>query len=180
MILRDYRIFFDMDGVLVDMVKGIQKTYPEWKEGDDLDWVDLYSKDPNLFLYLEPMPEVDKMLRAIGRTGAELFILTALPRRWSWPNATQHKHSCAYTLFPGYFWESNTLFGPFAEDKQWHCKGKKDVLIDDMPKNIEQWENQDGIGILHKSVDETLDALYDRCIAKEIGLFKDKQGVWRK
>lgn len=71
-------------------------------------------------------------------------------------------------------------FGPFAEDKQHHCQDYTDILIDDMPKNIEQWENQDGIGILHKSVDETLDALYDRCIAKEIGIFKDKQGVWRK
>ena len=33
------------------------------------------------------------------------------------------------------------------------------ILIDDYPKNIKEWENKGGIGIVHKSAEQTLRAL---------------------
>ena len=36
---------------------------------------------------------------------------------------------------------------------------KKNVLIDDRPKNIEAWENAGGIGILHTSAADTIEQL---------------------
>ena len=36
---------------------------------------------------------------------------------------------------------------------------KKNVLIDDRPKNIEAWEAAGGIGILHTSAADTIDQL---------------------
>ena len=36
---------------------------------------------------------------------------------------------------------------------------KGNVLIDDRPENIEAWESEGGIGILHKSAKDTIDEL---------------------
>ena len=54
-------------------------------------------------------------------------------------------------------------FGPFAIDKQFHCTPGA-ILIDDKPKNIEQWNARGGCGILHTSAKNTIDYLYHNFI----------------
>ena len=47
----------------------------------------------------------------------------------------------------------------YREDKKDYCTGADCILIDDMERNIKAWETCGGTGIVHRSVDETLEKL---------------------
>lgn len=80
-------------------------------------------------------------------------ILTAIPKIGRIPTARTQKHfwidehfnelSCAFNI------------GPHAQHKQLHCI-PGDILIDDSPKNIPQWNDVGGFGILHTSAADSL------------------------
>lgn len=48
----------------------------------------------------------------------------------------------------------------YREQKKDYCKGKEYILIDDLNKNISEWEALGGTGILHTSVDNTREHLH--------------------
>jgi hypothetical protein len=43
--------------------------------------------------------------------------------------------------------------------KKYFCRGKYDLLIDDSPRNIEDWAKAGGTGILHITLEDTLQQL---------------------
>ena len=45
------------------------------------------------------------------------------------------------------------------EMKKYFCRGKHDLLIDDSPRNIEDWIKVGGTGILHVTLEDTLQQL---------------------
>lgn len=155
-------IHLDMDGVLVDFAgywlhltgKRLNE-YPNkqafWNEAD------MY---PDLYRDLWPMPDaselVDGIRRLIDGTDIQIEVLTAIPSLVKMPNVTTHKEQWIHKHF-GYGWKFKT--GPYARDKQNHAQ-PGDVLIDDMIRNINQWRDAGGIGILHTGADETLTELY--------------------
>lgn len=154
--------YVDMDGVTAGFeVKAYELFGPKWKfELGKPGW-GAFAKYPSLFRDLPVLPgALDLMNTAINLYGLDnVSKLTALPKRAHetfttaaedkiyWARAALHPHL-------------KVSFGPFAKDKQFHCRGNKDVLIDDMKINIDQWEAAGGVGIWHRGdMEETISKL---------------------
>lgn len=150
-------IYLDMDGVLVNFDKKFQEHFPGVHEDDDWLWEDLYKVCPDIYLTAEPMPDMNELLKYVWMFGYKK-ILTAIPKRWSWPKVTDHKRQWIARHIPS-IPHTEVCFGPYAEDKQYHCKGSHDVLIDDKERNILQWRARGGTGILHTSAADTIKQL---------------------
>jgi 5'(3')-deoxyribonucleotidase len=84
--------------------------------------------------------------------------LTAIPKRWAWPDVTKQKRGWIKNYLPEIS-DDRIRFGPYAEDKQYHCTGHLDILIDDKIRNIEQWRARGGTGICHTSALDTIKQL---------------------
>lgn len=154
------RIFLDLDGVLANWEGAVSKLLnrPAALGVGDYTWEELYEKNPRLYSDLELMPDAMQLWNYVTSSSvvSDVRILTAIPRRMHWPNCTDQKRA--------WVWEHlgrdvEVLFGPFAWDKQFHCNGIDDVLIDDTLINISQWWNRGGSGILHASTKTTIENL---------------------
>lgn len=148
-------IFLDMDGVLADfdayLIEHMGRTFPHMTGpiGDREMW-DFLKKVDHLYLKLEPTPYAFQLWDLAHSFGSNVEILTALPRRTSLPTAEQDKKDWIKKYF------SNTInvrIGPYSRDK-WKHANPGDILVDDRPDNIEDWEEKgNGIGILHHYLD---------------------------
>lgn len=147
-----------MDGVLYDFDSHFKQIMPGVEMEDDSKWTwqELHAKCPGMYLDGGPMADIKKVFDFTGTLG-DNFVLTAVPRRWSWPNVTKHKRDWMLANFNIPI--DHIRFGPYAEDKQYHCVDHHDILIDDRIRNIEQWESRGGIGIHHTSPEQTLDEI---------------------
>lgn len=147
--------YVDLDGVLVNFDKEFQKHMQGLTEEDDWTWQELYRLCPDIYAIAEPMPDAYILWKHLLQHGIHnLRILTAIPKRWNWPEVTKHKRNWVKEKFG--LPEKQVLFGPYAEDKQYHCSGPSDILIDDKIINIHQWVSRGGIGIHHESAIETI------------------------
>lgn len=152
------RIFLDMDGVLANWEKSVTEVLGRDSAVRDFTWEELLEAAPRLYADLELMPSAVRLWDYVRNSSgvSSVKILTAIPRRIHWPDCTSHKREWVWKHFGS---DVDVLFGPFAWDKQFHCKGIDDILIDDSELNIPQWRQRGGLGILHTSVDDTIDVL---------------------
>lgn len=153
------RFFWDMDGVLYDFDKLFAEVMPgvDMEDDDAWSWEELHRVCPNMYLDGKVMPGIRDVFYYAASVGKN-YVLTAVPRRWPWPNVTKHKRNWMFANFG--LPHERIRFGPYAEDKQYHIREKKsDVLIDDRIRNIEQWRARGGIGIHHTSPEETLNQI---------------------
>jgi hypothetical protein len=147
-----------MDGVLYNFDKLFAEAMPgvDMENDDEWSWEELHRVCPNIYLDGQAMPGIKEVFYYAGSLG-ENYALTAVPRRWPWPNVTRHKRTWMWSNF-GMPLE-RIRFGPYAEDKQYHVLYSDDVLIDDRIRNIEQWRARGGIGIHHINPEETLNQI---------------------
>jgi hypothetical protein len=151
-------IYLDMDGTIADFEGWAFTAFgPEWKiELEKSEW-GRFQNHPALFLHLPVMDGAKDMYDAcveLTKDRNRVQILTALPNRAKevFKDAAMHKILWARSVLHP---DIRVVFGPFAQDKQYHIRHKHDILIDDMERNIDQWEAAGGIGILHKSCKES-------------------------
>jgi 5'(3')-deoxyribonucleotidase len=148
------KVYLDMDGVLADMEQGylnaLDKVF-------DSDWGSL---PEDFFLHLPPMKDADFLVESVFNLSREydfeVAVLTAIPRRRHFHRAAEDK---ATWIFRNYPQITEFLIGPYAIDKQDHCRGKTDILIDDSPLNYAQWRAKGGTAIYHESAAKSLDEL---------------------
>lgn len=152
-------IYVDMDGVLADFYSYVNGKYG--KDFKDIinreEFWDDESQHDRIFANLNPLHDAKTLVKTLLKFkeefGVELHILTALPNieGGGYPEAADDKKKWISEHF-GFSPElyENFKTGPLAVDKQNHCS-KHDILIDDNPRNIVQWQHQGGIGILHVS-----------------------------
>lgn len=155
-------VYLDVDGVLADFEgKAFELFGNQWKpEIDKPEW-GRFQEYPNLYAILEPFPDAKRLYEGcvkLTRNENNVKCLTALPNRarHHFPDAAKDKIEWINKHISK---DLRVYFGPFAIDKQHHAKTKQDVLIDDMQINIDQWNNIGSHGILHRSVDESLEKL---------------------
>ena len=78
------RIYFDMDGVLVDFESGVAKLDEATKE----QYKGRLDEIPGIFSLMEPMPGATEVVRLLARN-YDVFILTTSP--WNNPTAASDK-----------------------------------------------------------------------------------------
>ena len=148
-------IFVDLDGVLANFDKlcfelmGCKRHEPHSNEI----WPVL-TKHQDFFKCLEQIPDAMILWDAIKHLNP--IILTAIPRANTFPTAEEDKREWVKKYLGP---EVEFRTGPYARDKANHCKGPKDVLIDDNPLNICQWHKAGGIAIPHVSAKITIKCL---------------------
>lgn len=152
-----YTIYCDYDGVLVDYYRGFRElTGKSW---DDPYWntkerremrKKIIAAHSSWWGNLPPERDYDQLWDFIKNF--EPHILTAYPE-WDETNAKHgkviwnSKHTrVPHDRFHCVLRESKRYF---AKDHDGSHFGRPNVLIDDFPDNILEWERMGGIGILH-------------------------------
>lgn len=152
-------IFVDMDGVLVDFEKGISEMigHPLGNDNYGHSEYDARKKeltDKRCFRKLPPTVDYHELIGYIKHTGINWEILTAA-------GAINRQLVV---------WDKNEWIkeyvDPFVVVTCTHSGNQKkifskegNVLIDDRQSNIDAWESEGGIGILHKNARDTINEL---------------------
>ena len=155
-------VYLDMDGVLVNLMKGAEKVH-----GKPLDQVpkpmkwDKISQVENFWRDLEWMPGAKKLWNFLKPYAPS--IMSAYAR--SEPNSAKGKEDwLKKNVEPMSRGRINLVM---RSDKQRFARDGRtqmpNILVDDHAKNIREWEAKGGIGIHHTSVDKTIAKL------KELG-----------
>ena len=158
------QLYVDMDQVLVDFLGGAKEILGEdytdkhyWSRQDAPDKKQELDKHaPNFFRELNWMGDGKKLWNFVQEHSPK--ILSACPQTWA-PTAKEDKHT----------WIENNL-GIHPSDVHLvsrHMKrkyaisesGQPNVLIDDNPKNIREWQSAGGVGILHVNSSSTIEKL---------------------
>lgn len=158
------KIYFDMDGVLADFNRGIIelcKMEPldqahKNPGADDKLWEGVRSVG-HFYDKLEPMAGAIEMFNSLyEKYGDACKILSAIPKpKRGIVTAKDDKIQWAHRLLS----ESLKVNIVYREEKKDFCKGKDCILIDDLEKNIKEWENNGGTGIVFKSAAEVLEKI---------------------
>lgn len=146
-------IFVDLDGVLVNFNKEFEEAFGQSAKqtfaelGDDYTWA-LIDKIPNFWLDMDPMPDAEVLWNYIKQYNPTVLTKPA-----------ESVHNCKKEKIEWvkkYLGEGVEVV--FASNKGKYAT-KDSILIDDKEENIESWEANDGIGILHTSAENTIKQL---------------------
>ena len=155
--VMDYKIYCDMDGVLVDFESGYEELTGidlrgEFQKGDDF-WDPISKAGVGFWAGLKWMPDGQKLWDYLKPFNP---VLLSAPSREQ--SSRIGKHVWVKHKIPG-----TKLILRYAKQKQ-ELATPESILIDDRQVNIDQWETAGGIGILHTSTDNTIKQL------KQLGL----------
>ena len=152
---NEYKIYCDMDGVIVDFEDGYEKlTGKNIKgnhvKGDGDFWQPITDAGANFWINLKWMPDGEKLWKYIKNYSPS--ILSAPSREKS---SRIGKEIWVRTNIPG----TELILKP-ASEKQLLAEPNA-ILIDDRKDNIQQWKDAGGIGILHTSANNTIKQLQE-------------------
>ncbi len=145
-------IYLDMDGVIADFDGYFEHLFgvlprqipatERWKK---------VNSTPNYWADLPKIPEADTLINYLNKYG--FTILTGVPVS----GCEKAKNEKRIWLKNRYGIETDVICC-FSRDKAKYCR-LGDILIDDWSPNIERWIKAGGIGILHTSIENTLEQL---------------------
>ena len=155
------KIYFDMDGVLVDFDKGVKeilglepvKQEYHTKEFDD-ELFGRMKEEVNFYRNLDAIDDsVDFFNDLYDRYGPEVVeVLTGIPNpKRGIDAAGDDKVAWVKKYLP----EDVIVHLVQRKDKKNYCKGKDYILIDDFSANTKEWEKAGGTAILFTDADST-------------------------
>lgn len=159
-------IYCDMDGVLVDFMKGAEAVLGHPFESSVLDSVKEQDYDKILALKesfwvnLPPMPGMRELWRVVNKYNGHILSAKA-----SWE---RNRGTKEYSRIGKLIWIKRHLQIPLSrvhiverKDKQRFATSEQgpNLLIDDHSKNIREFQAAGGIGVYHTSLEQTLMAL---------------------
>lgn len=160
------KIYFDMDGVLADFNRGVRELCninpPSQdftdKIKDDEMWNKI-RKTPHFYNRLKLIGGAKELFDIIYKTyGNKCEILTAIPKdNKGITTAREDKINWVRRLLSNDI-KINIVY---REDKPRFCYDKGCILIDDLKRNIDDWCNLGGTGILNISSKDTIKTLKD-------------------
>jgi nicotinic acid mononucleotide adenylyltransferase len=150
-----YKIYVDMDGVIVDFDGGYEKltgitTKEADKKGPEFFWKPISKAGAKWWITLKWMPDGKQLWDYVKKYNPEL--LSAPSREEA---SRLGKRVWVKRELPGV-----KLILRSADKKQ-EFASSNSILIDDREKNIEQWRNAGGIGVLHTDAASTIKQLKD-------------------
>jgi 5'(3')-deoxyribonucleotidase len=140
-----YQIFLDLDGTIADFdeyfkfIVGIYPDQYEKENGDNSIWAEINDID-HFWAKLPLIPGAEKLIRILKKYN--LTILTAPSDRVSQCKSDKLQWVRKYV--------GGNIPVIFEKQKEKYS-GKNGILIDDMLRQINNWKNKGGIGILYKS-----------------------------
>jgi nicotinamide mononucleotide adenylyltransferase/lambda repressor-like predicted transcriptional regulator len=149
----DYKIYCDMDGVIVDFDKGYKELTGRDASFDipkEEFWAPISKAGAPFWIKLKWMPDGKQLWDYIKEYNPEL--LSAPSREES---SKMGKRIWVKRELPG-----TKLILRQAERKQ-EFATPNSILIDDRADNIQRWKNAGGIGIVHTSAADTIQQLKD-------------------
>ena len=149
----DYKIYSDMDGVLVDFEKGYEKLTGidlkgEYRPDGENFWKPIEQAGVGYWAGLEWMPDGKQLWSYLKPFNP---VLLSAPSRSQ--SSRIGKHVWVKHKIPG-----TKLILRYASQKQ-ELATPESILIDDRQVNIDQWRAAGGIGILHTNTANTIQQL---------------------
>ena len=149
----DYKIYCDMDGVIVDFDKGYKEltgTEASFDTPKEEFWAPIQKAGAPFWIKLQWMPDGKKLWE---------FIKPYNPQLLSAPSRDES------SKIGKFVWVKRNVPGTklilrSAERKQ-EFATPNSILIDDRADNIQRWKDAGGIGILHTSAADTIQQLKD-------------------
>lgn len=165
------KIYFDMDGVLSDFERGVREICglaPQSQNAkhrnprDDEEMWERIKNAPHFYGRLELMPGANELFDAVYTVyGDKCEILTGIPKpKRGVVDAEADKREWVRRLLS----EDVKVNVVFREEKPKYCTDEGCILIDDMTRNIRDWNAMGGTGIKHESAEQTLEILKDKGI----------------
>jgi len=149
--MRIKKIYFDMDGVLADFDRGVSElanfepfaqTIRDKKRNDDL-WAAVRTVD-NFYDKLEPIDGAIEMFMTLReKYGDKCEILSAIPKPYRGMNTSKEDKEKWVSRILGPEVKTNIVYRAEKQD----FAGEGCILVDDLMKNIEEWEEAGGTGI---------------------------------
>jgi len=151
------KIFVDMDGVLADFVRGVEG--PKYLNGplvseQTYDSRKIELSNRGLFRNLPIMPGMLKLINYIKESGIDWEILTASGSL----NRTVVTNDKIYWIRKHVDPKVIITATIKGEDKAAFARPNH-VLIDDRKSNIKAWTQAGGIGVLHRTAEDTINQL---------------------
>jgi len=155
------KIYLDLDGVLADFDRGVielagAKPLPQGHgdEQQEKEMWDAVRRVEHFYDKLEFAEGARELFDSIySRYGYACEILTGIPKPGrNIKNAAEDKKKWAKRMLSPDIAVNTVL----KEDKRLFCTGPDCLLIDDYEKNIEQWREAGGTGILHENAEDTM------------------------
>ena len=149
------KIYFDMDGVLVDFFRGIRELCgiePSdqnnmSKEQDEAMFAAMRKVD-HFYLQLKPMPGALELLKELcQRYGDRVEILSAIPKP---ERGILHAKEDKLQWVKEFIGDIKVNIVLRKEKQDYAGKGR--ILIDDTERNIREWEEAGGSGIVFRDV----------------------------
>lgn len=157
------KVMLDCDGVFADFDEYIDTYHPHIRGLSDAEFWEYLSEVPNLFSKLKLMDRSRELVYALVDNGHDVEFLTAIPHPTKYLCTAGNDKRAWIRKYVSMLIPVSTVSGG-KNKAQWLHVYPGAVLIDDYQRNITMWNEAGGIGILHTSVDSTLDKL------KELGL----------
>jgi hypothetical protein len=141
-----------MDGVLADFDRRKLEVFGRMDVPDDFMWETIHRSEPKWFLNLPMFPGAHELITyLLDNCGKfDSAILTAMSKKNIVSCAAQKQ-----AWFRNYWNTALPVITCLRSHKQDYAQPGH-VLIDDWPKNVDQFRKKGGIGILHKSAESTI------------------------